>query len=208
MIFQDPGASLDPRMTIGALRAEPMIVHGLERDRAARRKRCAELLQAVGLSPDSPDRRPSQFSGGQQQRICIARALVVDPEVLVCDEPVSALDVSLQAQVLNLLDELQAERVLSYVFISHDVSLVRYFSQRPGDRDVPGYRGGDRPRGADPGRPAAPVHAQPDRLRAEPGAATVERPRAERTPALTGDLPEPAGPAQRSAASTPRCPIG
>ncbi|WP_255952981.1 dipeptide ABC transporter ATP-binding protein [Streptomyces odontomachi] len=209
MIFQDPRASLNPRMTIGALLEEPMIVHGLEPDRAARRKRCTEVLKAVGLGPDVLDRRPGQFSGGQLQRICIARALVVDPEVLVCDEPVSALDVSLQSQVVNLLDELQAERGLSYVFISHDVSLVRYFS----DRVTVMYLGTAVETG--PARTVVdrPLHPYTRSLTEsvpEPGTRTDDGTggqRARRTPALTGDLPSPLNPPS-GCRFHPRCPIG
>jgi peptide/nickel transport system ATP-binding protein len=206
MIFQDPRASLDPRMTIGALLEEPMIVHRLERDRAARRKRCAEVLRAVGLPQDVLDRRPRQFSGGQLQRICVARALVVDPDVLICDEPVSALDVSLQAQVVNLLDELQAERGLSYVFISHDVSLVRYFS----DRVTVMYLGTAVETG-----PAVPVLDSPlhpytrslvDSV-PQPAASADGSRGAEGAPALTGDLPSPVD-LPSGCRFHPRCPIG
>ncbi|NGN63573.1 ABC transporter ATP-binding protein [Streptomyces sp. A7024] len=205
MIFQDPQASLNPRRTVRQLIEEPMIVHGIEPDREARRKRCVELLDAVGLPADVLDRRPRQFSGGQLQRICIARALAVDPEVIICDEPVSALDVSLQAQVVNLLDELQAERGLAYVFISHDVSLVRYFS----DRIAVMYLGTVVETG--PAVPVvdAPLHPYTRSLIdsvPEPDAATAER-RDERGPALTGDLPSPLDP-PGGCRFHPRCPIG
>ncbi|WP_420000172.1 dipeptide ABC transporter ATP-binding protein [Streptomyces boninensis] len=205
MIFQDPQASLNPRKTIRQLIEEPMIVHGIEPDREARRKRCVELLEAVGLPADVLERRPRQFSGGQLQRICIARALAVDPEVIICDEPVSALDVSLQAQVVNLLDELQAERGLAYVFISHDVSLVRYFS----DRVAVMYLGTAVETG--PAVPVvdAPLHPYTRSLIdsvPEPDAATAER-REERRPALTGDLPSPLDP-PAGCRFHPRCPIG
>ncbi len=205
MIFQDPLASLNPRMTIGTLLEEPLIIHGLEPDRAARRKRCAELLRAVGLPEDILDRRPRQFSGGQLQRIVIARALAVDPDVLVCDEPVSSLDVSLQAQVVNLLDELQARRGLAYVFISHDVSLVRYFT----DRVSVMYLGTVVESG--PTLPVldTPLHPYTRSLIdsvPEPSAATAER-RSEPAPVLAGELPSPLDPPS-GCRFHPRCPIG
>jgi ABC-type oligopeptide transport system ATPase subunit len=130
MIFQDPFSSLDQRMVIGDLIAEPMIVHGIEPNAEARRRRVAELIDRVGLSVRYLDRFPYEFSGGQLQRVAIARALATDPQFVVCDEPVAALDVSIRAQVLNLLMELQRERGLSYLFISHDLSLVRVLADR------------------------------------------------------------------------------
>ncbi|MFI6348944.1 dipeptide ABC transporter ATP-binding protein [Streptomyces sp. NPDC050560] len=205
MIFQDPKASLNPRKTIGALLDEPLLVHGIEPDPRARRKRSAELLEAVGFGADALDRRPGQFSGGQLQRICIARALAVDPRVLICDEAVSALDVSLQAQVVNLLDELQAERGLSYVFISHDVSLVRYFSHRV----TVMYLGTAVETGPAATVLDAPLHPYTRGLVAsvpEPSAASVER-RARRAPALTGELPSPLDPPAGCRFHT-RCPLG
>jgi ABC-type glutathione transport system ATPase component len=127
MIFQDPFASLDPRMLVGQSVGEPLLLHaGL---RGARLEAgVAELLGRVGLGPDTAERYPHEFSGGQLQRIAIARALASEPDLLVCDEPVAALDVSVQAQVLNLLLDLQAERGIGYLFISHDLSLVRAFA--------------------------------------------------------------------------------
>ncbi|WP_299950623.1 ATP-binding cassette domain-containing protein [uncultured Modestobacter sp.] len=127
MIFQDPFASLDPRMVIGTSVGEPLLLHeGLRGARQA--DRVGELLGRVGLRPEMADRYPHEFSGGQLQRIAIARALATNPDLIICDEPVAALDVSVQAQVLNLLLDLQAERGLGYVFISHDLSLVRSFA--------------------------------------------------------------------------------
>ncbi|MGD9958366.1 ATP-binding cassette domain-containing protein [Nocardioides sp.] len=130
MIFQDPFSSLDPRMVIGDLVAEPMVVHRIEPKADARRRRVAELIERVGLSVRHLDRYPYEFSGGQLQRVAIARALATDPKFIVCDEPVAALDVSVRAQVLNLLIELQRERGLAYLFISHDLSLVRVLADR------------------------------------------------------------------------------
>jgi oligopeptide transport system ATP-binding protein len=127
MIFQDPFASLDPRMEIGKSVGEPLLLHEGLRG-AEQAARVSQLLERVGLAPDMADRYPHEFSGGQLQRIAIARAIATNPDLIVCDEPVAALDVSVQAQVLNLLLDLQAERGLGYVFISHDLSLVRSFA--------------------------------------------------------------------------------
>ena len=130
MIFQDPYGSLDPRMTAGNIIGEPLIVHGLSRNQREYRERVAELLSIVGLSPYMADRFPHEFSGGQRQRIGVARALAVNPQFIVCDEPVSALDVSIQAQIINLLEELQEKFELTYLFIAHDLSVVRHISDR------------------------------------------------------------------------------
>jgi oligopeptide transport system ATP-binding protein len=130
VIFQDPFSSLNPRMTAGNIVGEPLIVHGLVNNKAEYRDRVAELLQNVGLNPYMADRFPHEFSGGQRQRIGVARALSVDPKLIVCDEPVSALDVSIQAQVINLLEDLQERYQLTYLFIAHDLSVVRHISDR------------------------------------------------------------------------------
>ncbi len=130
VIFQDPYSSLNPRMTAGNIIGEPLIVHGLVNSKEEYRDRVAELLQNVGLNPYMADRFPHEFSGGQRQRIGVARALSVDPSFIVCDEPVSALDVSIQAQIVNLLEDLQEQFDLTYLFIAHDLSVVRHISNR------------------------------------------------------------------------------
>ena len=130
IVFQDPYSSLNPKMRIGDAIAEPMLVHGLEPDAKKRRDKVCELLTEVGLQPEHYQRYPHEFSGGQRQRICIARALAVHPKLIICDESVSALDVSVQAQVLNLLNRLKKDFGFTYIFISHDLSVVRFMSDR------------------------------------------------------------------------------
>lgn len=130
IVFQDPYSSLNPRITIGEAIIEPMLVHGIEKDKKKCRGLACDLLEQVGLQASHYDRYPHEFSGGQRQRICIARALAVNPRLVICDESVSALDVSVQAQVLNLLNRLKEERHLTYIFISHDLSVVRFMSDR------------------------------------------------------------------------------
>lgn len=132
MIFQDPYASLNPRMTVGEIIKEPMIIHNIYDNDADREARVVELLKIVGLKPDHIRRYPSEFSGGQRQRIGIARALAVNPKFIVCDEPISALDASIQAQVINLLKDIQKQMGLSYLFIAHDLSMVKHISDRIG----------------------------------------------------------------------------
>ena len=130
MIFQDPYSSLNPRMTVEQIVGEALDIHQLAGSKSARQKRILELLQDVGLDPVYAQRYPHEFSGGQRQRIGIARALAVEPELIICDEPVSALDVSVQAQIINLLQDLQQQRGIAYLFIAHDLAVVEHISRR------------------------------------------------------------------------------
>lgn len=131
MIFQDPYASLDPRMTVGEIIKEPLVIHDMHTPKE-RDEKVQELLKVVGLKPDHIRRYPHEFSGGQRQRIGIARTLALDPEFIICDEPISALDVSIQAQIINLLEELQEKTNVSYLFIAHDLGMVKHISHRIG----------------------------------------------------------------------------
>ena len=199
LIFQDPYGSLNPRMTVASVLSEAMAAHGLGRRGAARRGRVMELLELVGLPPEAADRYPHEFSGGQRQRIGIARALAVEPDLIVADEPVSALDVSIQAQILNLLRDLQQRLSLTYLFIGHDLSVVRHIS----DHVAVMYLG----RIVEVG-PAEAVFDRPTHpytqalLAAAPSA--DPRARTER-PALGGDVPSPVNPPP-GCAFHPRCP--
>ncbi len=132
IVFQDPYASLDPRMTVGDIVGEPIDIHKLAPSKGDRRDKIIKLLEHVGLNSEHANRFPHEFSGGQRQRVGIARALAVDPEFIVCDEPISALDVSIQAQVVNMFEDLQAEMGLTYLFIAHDLSVIKHISNRIG----------------------------------------------------------------------------
>lgn len=132
IVFQDPYASLDPRMTVGDIVGEAIDIHGLAANRKERQEQIISVLSTVGLNSEHANRYPHEFSGGQRQRVGIARALAVDPQFIVCDEPVSALDVSIQAQVVNMFEQLQEERGLTYLFIAHDLSIVKHISDRIG----------------------------------------------------------------------------
>jgi len=189
IIFQDPYASLNDRMTVGDIVSEPLEVHRLARGHKLR-ERAAELLQKVGLSPEHLNRYPHEFSGGQRQRIGIARALAVNPDFIVCDEPISALDVSIQAQVVNLLKDLQQEMGLTYLFIAHDLPMVKHISNRIGVMYL-----GKLLEIAESGELfRKPLHPY---TRALLSAGAVPDPAAEvqnRQPALQGDVPSPINP--------------
>ncbi|WP_174021223.1 ABC transporter ATP-binding protein [Agrobacterium fabrum] len=197
MIFQDPFASLNPRQTVRTILTAPLKVHGIG-DRARQREIVEAIVAQVGLPPDALDRYPHEFSGGQRQRIGIARALVLEPELVVCDEPVSALDLSIQAQILNLLVEMKKRLSLSYLFVSHDLSVVRYFS----DRVLVMYLGK-----IVESAPTAELWASPKHPYTRALLAAVPDPaRRKQAAPISGDLPSPHDPPAGCRFHT-RCPL-
>lgn len=189
IIFQDPYASLNPRMTVGDIISEPWEIHRGYVQKGDRRERVQNLLDRVGLNPDHINRFPHQFSGGQRQRIGVARALALNPSVIICDEPVSALDVSVQAQVINLLEELQDELNLAYLFIAHDLSIVRHIS----DRLAVMYLGRIVETGTDSEVYDHPIHPYTQALLSAVPVPDPEHEGADRV-LLEGDVPSPADP--------------
>ena len=190
IIFQDPAASLDPRMTVGEIVGEAIDIHRLTSSKAQRRERIGELLERVGLNAEQANRYPHEFSGGQQQRIGIARALAVEPEFIVCDEPISALDVSIQSQIVNMLDDMQRQLGLTYMFIAHDISVVRYISARIGVM----YLGKMAELALSGELYKNPLHPYTRTLFAAVPIPDPKKSREKRRAALEGDIPSPINP--------------
>jgi oligopeptide transport system ATP-binding protein len=201
MIFQDPYASLNPRLRVGKIIEEPLSVHGVG-DRRARREAVVQLAERVGLRPEMLTRHPHEFSGGQRQRIGIARALALNPDIIICDEPVSALDVSVQAQVVNLLGDLQSERGLAYLFISHDLSVVQHLAQSVAVM----YLGKIVERAARKSLWARPLHPYTRTLLAAVPVPDPDEPKLIDQPMVEGELPSPLNPPSGCRFRT-RCPF-